>query len=512
MTDMPPLIKRKIVFRVVLGYLLALSFTVGIVFLAFTGLNKINHTVNDITNRLTTTRTLAQGIANNLQLVRYYAERYQRLYRQEDLDLFNKKILELQENQQSIELLISDPDILNMVQHIQKETYQYIDGFEEITKLIMHQQLLLSTSFLKQEILVENQFSAIRINVGFVQIPNIYFSFGNAKASFELMRLYQFKYMSGNDEKYFIMFKNNFILAIDAFSDLIHALDTESNPPEVVQKVLKAQDELQLYYETFLKIHSTKVTLKKLSKKLQQHELEVAKIVARITRIVEDEYKKNNHLTQTLVLNTQLQLLAAVFIAILINLGLIWVVLRKIITPIFQELQQRSTIDSLTMVANRRAFDIGIEKEAKRAKKEKQPLSLLMCDVDFFKNYNDSYGHQQGDLCLQKIAATISNQCNRTDHFVSRYGGEEFTIILPNTSVESAIKIANTMTKSIESLKIVHQSSQVSKFVTLSMGVATMIADENNSTQTLIHHADKALYQAKNKGRNCAVQYAANGL
>lgn len=505
---MQALVKRKIVFRIVLGYLLALSFTVGIVFLAFSGLDRINNAVNDIAIRLTNTRTLTQAIDNKLQLVRYYADRYQRLYRQEDLDLFREKMVKLQDKQREIGGVISDQATLDMVQHIQKETVQYIDNFEEITQLIMYQQMLLSTAFLKQELLVENQLSAIRINVGSVQVPNIYFSFGNARISFELMRLYQSKYMSENDEKYFVMFKNEYQLASNAFSDLIRALNSASKNLKVIKNAEKAQNELKVYYKTFLDIHSASISLRKLSKKLERNEFEVVETASKIALVVEGEYERNNQLTQRLVHNTQFQLLAAVIIAILINFGLIWVVLRKIITPIFHELQQLSNIDSLTNVANRRAFDIGIKKEAERAKREKYPLSLILCDVDFFKKYNDSYGHQQGDECLIKIAKTLSNQCRRSGDFIARYGGEEFIIILQNTSSEKALSIANKLVSSIETLGISHNTSSVSRFVTISMGVTTMTVGDCFSIQKLINYSDKALYEAKSNKRNCAVLYS----
>ncbi|MDB1125913.1 GGDEF domain-containing protein [Vibrio algarum] len=507
MTKTKPLIKRNIVRRVILGYVLALSFTIVIVFLAFTGLNKINATVDDITNRLTETRNLAQGIDNKLQLVGFYTDRYQRLYHQVDLDSFNEKVLDLKASLDSISVLISDEVTLDMVHYIQRETDIYLKEFEEITKLIMYQQSLLSTIFLKQELLVENQLSAIRINVGIVQVPDIYFSFGNARASFELMRLQQSKYLSKNDEKYFVMFKNNYELSTDAFSDLIQAMTKASIHSDIVNNAMKAQEELRIYYNTFLDIHRANISLRRLSKKLDDHELKVVQTSSKIAMRIEDEYKKGNNLTQELVRTTQLQLLAAVIIAILINLALIYVVLRKIIAPIFQELQDLSNLDGLTQVANRRAFDIGLEREGIRAKREGKPLSLIMCDVDYFKKYNDEYGHQLGDLCLKRVAASINNTCNRPEHFVARYGGEEFVIILPNTSAKMALDIAEKMRLSIEGLKVPHRTSSINAFVTISMGVATMTDKEEIPTETLISYSDRALYKAKRNNRNCVLHY-----
>lgn len=510
MTKLPSLFKRKVVTRIVLGYLFALSFTVGIVFLAFSGLNNINDTIGAVVNRLTVTRSLAQNIDTKLQLVRYHADRYQRLYQQGDLDLFNEKITQLQQSQKEITQLISDPDMLKMVQHIQNETLEYVEGFEEITRLIMYQQVLLSTSFLKQERSVENQLSAIRINVAIVQYPDIYYSFGNAKNSFELMRLYQAKYMSTQDDKFYVMFKKNHKLASVAFSDLVKALKKAPTRMEVIKNVIKAKKELRSYYDTFLSIHSASVSLIKLSKKLEQNELEVTQTATLISSVIEDEFKKSIKQTQILVLKTQFQLLAAIVVAVLINLGLIWVILKNIIFPIFNELQKLSNLDGLTKVANRRAFDIGITKEASRAKLEGQPLSLLLCDVDFFKKYNDVYGHQQGDECLKIISSMLSKTCNRAGDFVARYGGEEFIVILPNTVSESALNIALSVNSNIEALKVPHQSSSISPYVTLSVGVATMDVGEDLSPHKLINNADNALYEAKSNNRNCVRLFSNN--
>jgi diguanylate cyclase (GGDEF)-like protein len=506
MTKLTSLFKRQIITRIVLGYLFALAFTVGIVFLAFNGLNRINDTVEDITNRLTVTRSLAQDIGTQLQRVRYHADRYHRLYQQRDLDQFNVYIGELQQSQNDISRLIIDPDKLKMIQHIQKETLMYMEGFEETARLIMYQQMLLSTSFLKQELSVENQLSAIRINVAIVQLPDIYFSFGNARSAFELMRFHQAKYMSTRDEKFFVLFKQNYQLASRAFSDLITALERVSDSAEMAQNVIKAKNELSAYNESFMSIHAASTSLIKLSKKLEQHEQAVTRTASHVSSVIEEEYKKSNHHTQTLVLNTQLQLFAAVIVAVLINLGLIWVILRNIIAPILEELQNLSNLDSLTSVANRRAFDIGIKREIDRAKQENLPLSILLCDVDFFKAYNDIYGHQQGDECLKTIAKTLSQTCDRPRDFVARYGGEEFIVILPNTNSSDGLCIAKSVILNIEALKLPHEVSSASDYVTLSVGVATMDIGEEYSPHELIRNADNALYEAKRGNRNCVRQ------
>ena len=342
-SEMSPLIKRKIIIRIILGYLLALSLMIGIVFLALTRLNKINVTVDDLTNKLAVTRALSQSVAGKIRLVRFYNERYRRFNNQSDLDRFNEEIIDLKKGLAEMVRQISNQNWLKMVQYIQHETGQYEIKFENATKLTMFQQSLLSTTFIKQELLIENQLSAIRINVGSVQVPAIFFSFGNARNAFQLMRLYQSKYLSENDEKYYVMFKKNYEYSSKAFSELSTALNTVSKNSHIGLNAVKANVELKIYYETFLNIHSANIALKKLSRKLDGHELEITRTASEIASGIEEEYKIQNKVTQALVLRTQIELITAVFIAILLNLGLIFVVSRKITTPIFLQMQREAS-------------------------------------------------------------------------------------------------------------------------------------------------------------------------
>ena len=180
--------------------------------------------------------------------------------------------------------------------------------------------------------------------------------------------------------------------------------------------------------------------------------------------------------------------------------------IQKALEKANNELQQLSNLDGLTKIANRRRFDMAIKKEGERAKRESTPLSLIMCDVDHFKNYNDTYGHQMGDTCLQQIAKTISEACQRPGDIAARYGGEEFAIILPNTDSIGALNIADTINKALALLYIEHAESPVAPFVTISMGIATLTMLGELSIESFILSADKALYRAKEKGRNCIVQ------
>jgi sigma-B regulation protein RsbU (phosphoserine phosphatase) len=170
-------------------------------------------------------------------------------------------------------------------------------------------------------------------------------------------------------------------------------------------------------------------------------------------------------------------------------------------------LQKLVNIDGLTQIANRRCFDQSLEQEWQRLYREQQPLSLLLFDVDYFKFYNDSYGHQMGDDCLIKIALAVQQVVSRPADLVARYGGEEFVVILPNTDVTGAMAIAQWVHAAIKDLAIPHQASKISDTVTISLGITSQIPASELSAATLIEQADQALYRAKQQGRNQSVVF-----
>ncbi|MBD2175669.1 diguanylate cyclase [Pseudanabaena sp. FACHB-1998] len=172
-----------------------------------------------------------------------------------------------------------------------------------------------------------------------------------------------------------------------------------------------------------------------------------------------------------------------------------------------QELERLVNIDGLTQIANRRCFNDRIITEWQRLYREQQPLALLLFDVDYFKHYNDHYGHQAGDECLVKIAQAVQNLIQRPADLVARYGGEEFMVILPNTDISGAIAVAQRIHQGIKGLKISHLYSEVNDMVTVSQGVASAIPDLERSPHTLIKNVDLALYQAKKQGRNQSVVF-----
>ena len=170
-----------------------------------------------------------------------------------------------------------------------------------------------------------------------------------------------------------------------------------------------------------------------------------------------------------------------------------------------EQLSLLAAIDSLTQIANRRTFDEIFTREWQRGQRDKQPLSLIICDIDYFKLYNDSLGHQSGDICLKKVARTISNTVMRPADLVARYGGEEFAIILPQTPAQNALQVAKTIAREVKKLAIPHPKSEVSDYVSLSLGVSCAIPQPKYTKQQLLVTADKALYQAKKQGRDRAI-------
>ena len=167
-----------------------------------------------------------------------------------------------------------------------------------------------------------------------------------------------------------------------------------------------------------------------------------------------------------------------------------------------KELDRQASTDGLTGVANRRYLNEFVEREWARSIRENTMISVIMVDLDFFKAYNDNYGHLAGDECLKQVARQMKSNIKRPADLVARYGGEEFAIILPNTDVEGAEVIAEACRKSVEDLAIVHGASAVSSFVTVSLGVACSREAQCRAATDLFAEADSALYKAKQLGRN----------
>ncbi|MGC1507658.1 diguanylate cyclase [Ketobacter sp. MCCC 1A13808] len=162
-------------------------------------------------------------------------------------------------------------------------------------------------------------------------------------------------------------------------------------------------------------------------------------------------------------------------------------------------------LDGLTNIPNRRLFDSLLHQEWSRSARHSRPMSLMMIDVDFFKRYNDTYGHIAGDDCLRVVARLISQCMKRSSDVVARYGGEEFVVLLPEAEEADTLVLAEKIRKKLLSLKIPHSGSPISDYLTVSIGCCTMTPNAQQSPQTLIIAADQNLYQAKESGRNKVV-------
>jgi diguanylate cyclase (GGDEF)-like protein len=181
-----------------------------------------------------------------------------------------------------------------------------------------------------------------------------------------------------------------------------------------------------------------------------------------------------------------------------------WIISNQQLAAKNRQLTYLANIDELTQVANRRAFEQYLQQEWQRSLREQQPISLILCDVDFFKQFNDTYGHLVGDQCLYQVAQALVHSTKRPTDLIARYGGEEFAVILPNTSVSGAQKLTYRILSEMRSQLIPHKTSDISHYLTLSLGSATVVATSAADWHSLIDAADRGLYAAKAQGRDRA--------
>ena len=175
------------------------------------------------------------------------------------------------------------------------------------------------------------------------------------------------------------------------------------------------------------------------------------------------------------------------------------------LTEAVDRVEQLATTDPLTGIANRRRFGEFLQREWNRALRARSAMTVVMLDVDFFKRFNDTHGHLTGDECLRRVAAALQTVARRPSDLAARYGGEEFAVVLSGTSQETALAIAESIRSNIEALRILHEASPVSQYVTVSVGVAVAKPDDGGTPELLIFTADEALYRAKAEGRNRVV-------
>ena len=170
---------------------------------------------------------------------------------------------------------------------------------------------------------------------------------------------------------------------------------------------------------------------------------------------------------------------------------------------------QLAYLDSLTLLPNRRYYDAFLRREWKRATRHHYPLSMIMIDIDYFKAYNDSLGHPEGDQCLRQVGRTLRRYFRRSGDLIARYGGEEFCVVAACDAMQ-IMQLAEILRMAVESMKLPHPDSKVSQYVTISLGVATLIPADNMESSDLLLHADQALYTAKHTGRNRVAKYQTN--
>lgn len=171
------------------------------------------------------------------------------------------------------------------------------------------------------------------------------------------------------------------------------------------------------------------------------------------------------------------------------------------------ELQRQVDVDGLTHLANRRYMNRYLRHEIARCARAREPLAVIMCDIDEFKSYNDHYGHLKGDDCLKEVADVLNQSSRRATDLIARFGGEEFTIVLPSTGVEQARDVAEAIRQDIESRDLMHEYSSVTNHVTLSLGVHSLVPTALTEIDEFLAKADAALYRAKRSGRNQVVVY-----
>jgi diguanylate cyclase (GGDEF)-like protein len=172
------------------------------------------------------------------------------------------------------------------------------------------------------------------------------------------------------------------------------------------------------------------------------------------------------------------------------------------------EVTQLANCDSLTLIANRRRFNEYLEQQWQQMSRLQLPLSVILCDIDCFKRYNDTYGHLEGDRCLQKITQALSQQLNGSMDLLARYGGEEFVVVLPQTSLVGASRVAERLRATIRQLQIPHSQSDADSVITISLGVACVLPTEHAGSAVLLEQADRALYLAKQQGKNRAMVFS----
>jgi len=237
-----------------------------------------------------------------------------------------------------------------------------------------------------------------------------------------------------------------------------------------------------------------------LKQTIQQGQVASGRVLSLLDQIVDTQLSMHDEVLAEYESSRQTTLLYIIFIFATITAVATYAL--RISKHRFKTISRMTIVDDVSGTYNRRYFDMVLEEEWKRSMREYTPLSLLMVDIDFFKSYNDKYGHQMGDACLYTVGKILSEQLKRATDFTARYGGEEFAILLPNTRLEYARLLAERLRRAVEEARIKAGNEDVSPWVTVSIGVATTTAEYEQSSAKLIKAADSCLYNSKLNGRN----------
>ena len=290
-------------------------------------------------------------------------------------------------------------------------------------------------------------------------------------------------------------------LEYDQALDKIQALDTSKEIRQQYRLVKQAIDKStaiqQRLIDDILYGNLSYTELKAIAAEVSQEQEDVVRLLDRLvdlqrqrySQVVED-YESRRYMV---LLMTVAIFAVGVVVAILVV---------RFSGMRYRHVSRLSVMDEVTATYNRRYFDMVAEEEWKRSMREYTPISLIMIDIDYFKEYNDVYGHQMGDVCLYSIAKILAGQLRRAADFIARYGGEEFAIVLPNTNAENARLMGERMRRAVEEARIKAGKDVISPWVTISVGVATTTAEFDQHNDVLIKAADKCLYQSKAEGRN----------
>lgn len=281
----------------------------------------------------------------------------------------------------------------------------------------------------------------------------------------------------------------------------LESMETSSEIREHFQRVQEAINYAQSFHEQLVEalIHGNmsdadvQVIAREGAKAMQ-------KVVVLLDRLVD---LQRSHYTQTVddYHQARKRILYVTLVIYIVSILVAIMVVRKS-GDRFKYVSRLTIIDEVTGAYNRRYFDMVMEEEWKRSMREYTPVSMIMVDIDFFKDYNDKFGHQMGDVCLYSVARIISGQLKRASDFIARYGSEEFAIVLPNTNAENARLLAERLRRSVEDARIQTGNENVSPWVTISIGVVTTTAEFNQPSSVLVRAADKAMQRSKEAGRN----------